>query len=64
MKKILLIPVLILISFFEVNAQTIKITPFSGYTFDQGFPIAGGRARLALLAQLLSDCQDNYVIKN
>lgn len=46
MKKIFLIPVLILLSFFEVRAQSIEITPFTGYTFDHGFPIFGGRARL------------------
>ncbi|WP_194973753.1 outer membrane beta-barrel protein [Aquiflexum lacus] len=46
MKKIILIPVLILVSLFEVSAQSIEITPFTGYTFDHGFPIFGGRARL------------------
>ncbi|TVP44217.1 MAG: hypothetical protein EA341_16915 [Mongoliibacter sp.] len=46
MKKILFVPFLILISFFEVRAQAIEITPFTGYAFDHGFPILGGRARL------------------
>lgn len=46
MKKIFFIPFLILISIFEVRAQTIEISPFTGYTFDHGFPIRGGRATL------------------
>jgi hypothetical protein len=46
MKKIFLIPVLILVAILESKAQSVEITPFTGYTFDHSFPIAGGRARL------------------
>lgn len=46
MKKIFLIAILVLFSFLEVKAQAVEITPFTGYTFDHSFPIAGGRARL------------------
>lgn len=46
MKKIFLLPVLILVLIFDSGAQSIEITPFTGYTFDHIFPILNGRARL------------------
>jgi hypothetical protein len=33
-------------SFLEVMAQRVEITPFTGYTFNHGIPILGGRAIL------------------
>jgi len=46
MKKIYLLPVLILVLIFDSRAQNVEITPFTGYTFDHSFPIFNGRARL------------------
>jgi len=46
MKKFVLIPIIVLFIMSEIKAQTVEITPFTGYTFDHSFPIFGGRARL------------------
>jgi hypothetical protein len=46
MKKYLLLPLILLVMIFDMKAQSIEITPFTGYTFDHSFPIVGGRARL------------------
>lgn len=46
MKKFVLIPIIVLLIVSEIKAQTVEITPFTGYTFDHSFPIFGGRARL------------------
>lgn len=46
MKKLIALALMYLCLIFEINAQTIEITPFTGYTFNHGFPILGGRATL------------------
>ncbi len=46
MKKSLIVFLVSLMFIFEIKAQSIEITPFTGYTFDHSFPIFAGRARL------------------
>ncbi|WP_194774514.1 hypothetical protein [Pararhodonellum marinum] len=46
MKKLLAFPLLLMVFIFDLNAQNIEITPFTGYNFASGFNISGGRARL------------------
>ena len=46
MKKLLLVLTLSFLSLAQLMAQGIEITPFTGYTFQAGFNISGGRAFL------------------
>ncbi|SMD45224.1 Outer membrane protein beta-barrel domain-containing protein [Aquiflexum balticum DSM 16537] len=46
MKKLLLVLTLSFLSLPQLMAQGVEITPFTGYTFQAGFNISGGRAFL------------------
>lgn len=46
MKKLFLLPILVMISFLESKAQGVEITPITGYTFPASFNISAGSARL------------------
>lgn len=46
MRKLLLVLSLVLLPLFETMSQGIEITPVTGYTFQAGFNILGGRAFL------------------
>ena len=46
MKKLFIVFSLICLSFSQLKAQDVEITPFTGYTFQSGFNISGGRAFL------------------
>lgn len=46
MKKLFTLTLVLFLLIFELKAQSVEITPFTGYTFDHSFPIFAGRARL------------------
>lgn len=46
MKKLFTLTLVLFLLIFDIKAQTVEITPFTGYTFNHGFPIVGGRATL------------------
>jgi len=46
MKKLFIVFALFCMSLIQVKAQGIEITPFTGYTFQAGFNISGGKAFL------------------
>lgn len=46
MKKLLLALIISFLSLSQIMAQGVEITPFTGYTFQAGFNISGGRAFL------------------
>jgi hypothetical protein len=46
MRKLVFILSFLLLPFIDLIAQGVEITPFTGYTFQAGFNISGGRAFL------------------
>lgn len=46
MKKLFLLSVLVIVSFLELKAQGVEITPITGYTFPASYRITSGNARL------------------
>lgn len=69
MRKYSILLVVLFVGILETSAQSVEITPFTGYTFDHSFPIRGGRATLGggqtvggLLGFKLSDLTEIEVL--